>query len=186
MADADERRTLADTWKLFEADGVAMPWTETGEPFIPSRMPNFDDDRPLGFSYFRSGLFDADLSNVTLPRTFFGRSSIERVNFLNSDLHESRMCWNDFTNCDFSGADLRGCDLRASNWTNCKFIGADLREADLRCSSYSGCDFAGAHLDDASSDLPSAEEWGLLDSLSDSQIDSMVWHQEPGDEPGGG
>ena len=186
MADSEHRRSVAETWKLFEADGMSMPRTAVGDPFIPENMPSYDDEAPLGFSYFRSGLFDADLSNVSLPRTFFGRLDVARVTFWNSDLRQSRMCWNDFTDCDFSGADLSGCDLRASNWNNCKFIGADLRGADLRCSSYSDCNFAGADLEGAVSDWPSAQEHGLVDLLEEQQIDSMVWYAEPGEEPGGG
>jgi BTB/POZ domain-containing protein KCTD9 len=76
-------------------------------PPMPERLPQYDDSEPLGFSIFRTLLDDAlDLSDLTLPRTFFGRSQIDRVSFRNSDLHESNLCWNDFNGTDFSGADL--------------------------------------------------------------------------------
>ena len=58
-------------------------------PPMPERLPQYDDSEPLGFSIFRTLLDDAlDLSDLTLPRTFFGRSQIDRVSFRNSDLHE--------------------------------------------------------------------------------------------------
>jgi uncharacterized protein YjbI with pentapeptide repeats len=108
-------------------------------------MPSHYDEE-LGFSYFRYRLEDADNSNLTLPRTFFGRSWFARVNFANTDLSESRVCWNEFDQCDFSGADLSGCDMRASNFKRCKFAGAALRKADLRRSWFESCDFTGADL----------------------------------------
>ncbi len=84
MTTPTERRTIQDTWALLDADGLRMPRDATGAPFIPAGMPNHDNEEPLGLSYFRSGLIDADLHALTLPRTFFGRSSFERVNFRNS------------------------------------------------------------------------------------------------------
>jgi uncharacterized protein YjbI with pentapeptide repeats len=91
-----------------------------------------------------------------------------------------------FVSCDFSNADLAGCDLRASNYTDCNFSGAILTRADLRCSSYNDCDITGAVMVDAVSDRPSAEDRGLLESLTDAQRASMQWLEEPGEEPGGG
>ena len=137
------RRSLEDTWRVFEAEGAKLPRRPDGRPFVPDVMPNYDDEERLGFSYFRSGLEDEDLGNLTLPRTFFGRSGFIRVNFTNTDLSESRMCWNDFDDCDFSGANLSGYDMRASLFT-CKFAGAVLRGADLRRSTFQECDFTGA------------------------------------------
>ena len=180
------RRSLEETWLLLENDGLEMPRNDDGNPFIPLKMPSHDDPEPLGFSYFRNGLEAADLSNLCLPRSFLGRSSFEGVNFQNTDLSESRLCWNDFNRCDFSNADLTACELRASNYASCKFVGTILNRADLRCSSYNDCDFAGAVLVDAVSDWPSAESQGLFECLTESQRVSMQWHEQPGEEPGGG
>lgn len=180
------RRSLEETWQFLQKNGLKMPCKSDGTPFVPLKMPSYDDPERLGFSYFRNGLEAADLSNLSLPRTFFGRSSFEGVSFHNSDLSESRMCWNDFVGCDFSNADLSGCDLRASNYTDCNFTGAILTRADLRCSSFEDCDFSGAIMMEAISDWPSAQDQGLLDCLTEAQRAPMHWHEEPGEEPGGG
>lgn len=63
-----------------------------------------------------------------------------------------------------------------------------MARADLRCSFYEECNFENAVMVDAISDSSSAQdqERGLLESLSDTQRESMDWHEEPGEEPGGG
>src|SRR5262249_42883491 len=147
------------------------------------RMPSHDDEE-LGFSYFRYRLEDADNSNLTLPRTFFGRSGFNQVSFANSDLSESRMCWNDFDECDFSGADLSGCDMRASNFKDCKFVGAILRGADLRRSTFDGCDFAEADLAGAVAADENSE--GSVDEyVSEKQMAVMVFVDDGPEPPGG-
>ena len=147
-------------------------------------MPNYDDAEP-GFSLFRTNVEDADLSSLTLPRTFFGRSSLLRVRFANTDLSESRMCWNDFEECDFSGADLSGCDMRASSFEGCKFVGTILRGADLRRSSFDDCDFTGAELTGAVAEVEDAIGC-VEDYLTDGQRSVMVGASDPGPEPPGG
>src|SRR4051794_39512339 len=148
-------------------------------------MPSVYDEEPLGFSYFRSGLEDADRSHLTMPRTLFSRSWLVRTSFAGTDLSESCMCWNDFDECDSSGADLSGCDMRASHFRGCKFAGAVLGGADLRRSSFGDCDFAGADLSGAVADRAGAGEY-LAGKLTAEQSASMVWHDEPGEEPAGG
>ena len=96
----------------------------------PDRRPRFDDDA-LGIQFFRTRVADEDLSNLTLPGTFFGRSAIVRTSFRDSDLQRSTMCWNDFVEVDFRGASLVECDLRASSFEACDFDGADMRGAIL-------------------------------------------------------
>jgi uncharacterized protein YjbI with pentapeptide repeats len=90
-------------------------------PVAPVRMPRYDDEEPLGVSFFRTEVIDADLSGLTLPRTFFGRSEIARTSFRDTDLSESSLCWNDFVAVDFSDASLAGADLRASVFEDCRF-----------------------------------------------------------------
>src|SRR5262249_46125139 len=126
-----------------EAQGEQMPRLPSGQPFVPPAMPNYDDEE-LGYSFFRMGVADADYNNLTLPRTFFGRSLLARASFTHHDLSESRICWNDFEGCDFTGADLSGCDMRSSNFKGCKFVGTVLRGADFRRASFEDCDFTGA------------------------------------------
>ena len=44
---------------------------------IPTRRPQYDDDE-RGIEFFRTGLADVDLSGLTIPGVFFGRSEIAR------------------------------------------------------------------------------------------------------------
>jgi len=177
------RKSLEDTWRYLEAEGEETPRRPDGSPFVHDRMPNHDDEE-LGFSYFRYRLEDADNSNLTLPRTFFGRSWFARVSFANSDLSESRMCWNEFDACDFSGADLSGCDMRASDFKGCKFVGAVLRVADLRRSSFDDCDFTGAELASAVAE-DEGYEGCVHESLSPDQQAVVVLMDEGPVPPGG-
>jgi uncharacterized protein YjbI with pentapeptide repeats len=162
-----------------------MPRHPDGRPVLPDRMPSFDDEAPLGHSYFKSGLEDADCSNLTMPRTFFGRSWFIRVRFAGTDLSESRMCWNDFDDCDFTGGDLSGCDMRASIFRRCMFAGAVLRGADLRRSTFDGCEFTGADLSGVVAEGTGSRA-RLRDILSDDQRAAMSWTEDGGPEPPGG
>ncbi len=117
-------------------------------PPMPDHVPQPEDDEPLGLSFFRTFLGeDADLSNLTLPRTFFGRSEISDVSFRNTDLTESNLRWNDFINVDFTDAVLAKCDFRASLYNNVKFVRTDLRGADMRRADYEDCTFDSAAMD---------------------------------------
>jgi hypothetical protein len=40
-----------------------MPRYPDGKPFVPASMPAYDDEE-LGFSFFRSGLEDGELSGI--------------------------------------------------------------------------------------------------------------------------
>jgi uncharacterized protein YjbI with pentapeptide repeats len=178
------RKSVDETWRYLEAQGDTMPRSSDGRPFVPPAMPSCDDEE-LGYSFFRSGADDADLSNLSLPRTYFGRSLLRRVSFANTDLCESRMCWNDFEACDFSGADLSGCDMRASSFKGCKFAGAVLRGADLRRSWFEDCNFAGAEL--AGAVAEDADFQGCVqDYLTDEQQAVISWSEGEGPEPPGG
>jgi uncharacterized protein YjbI with pentapeptide repeats len=176
-----QRRSLEETWRHL---GDTMPRDELGQPFVPPAMPNYDD-RVLGFSFFRHIVEGGDLSNMTLPRTYFGRSGLERVSFQNTDLSESRMCWNDFTGCDFSSADLSGCDMRASLFRDCRFDGTNLRGADLRRSSFEGCSFVGADMAGAVADDYETMDY-LFDKLTEAQRATMSVPADPGPQPPGG
>jgi hypothetical protein len=177
-----QRRSVEETWQFLESEGDVMPRTKAGKPFILPRMPTYDDRKP-GFSFFRTCLNIWDMGNLSLPRTFFGRSSFEEVSFRNTDLTQSCMCWNDFTSCDFRGADLSGCDMRASVFEDCNFAGAILCGADLRRSSFSGCDFTKADLTGAIGDK---DEMILPRKIAAKQKRSMIWHEDAGPEPPGG
>jgi len=163
-----------------------MPRDESGQPYIQPRMPHPKDNGPLGFHFFKQTVRDADFRNLTLPRTFFGRSLLERVDFTGIDLRQSWMCWNDFIDCDFSEADLSGCQMRASVFTRCKFVAADLRRADLRQSSFEGCDLTLARMNGTKADYVYADDFGLSERLSDKQEKVMKWSDDPGPQPAGG
>lgn len=62
---------------------------------------------------------EGDHSGLTLPRAYFGRSDINNASLFNTDLHESNLCWNDFTDVDFGESDLSQSDLRASVFEMC-------------------------------------------------------------------
>jgi len=152
-------------------------------PPMPERLPQYDDIEPLGVSMFRTLLDDnLDLSDLTLPRTFFGRSQIDRVLFRNSDLHESNLCWNDFNGTDFTGADLVGSDMRASLFHDVLFVATNLDGADLRQSSFTACRFGEA----AMKGTILERQQGATMRLSEAQRQTIGWRDECGPEPGGG
>jgi BTB/POZ domain-containing protein KCTD9 len=149
-------------------------------PPIPNRLPRHDDD-DVGVSFFRTSV-QGDLSDLTLPRTFFGRSEISDARFRNADLHESNFCWNDFVDVDFSDSVLSGSDLRASQFERVSFIGANLGSADLRHSTFTQCKFDRASM--AGTILTKRQGEGL--SLSPAQISAINWVEDEGEEPEGG
>lgn len=157
-------------------------WGDEARPVLPERIPRFDDEGPLGVTFFKTRVNDVHLTNLTLPRTFFGRSGIDRTNFENSDLSESTLCWNDFTDVSFRKTDLRESDLRASIFERVDFTEADLRSCDLRHSSFLSCTFQGTLLDNAKL---TRDQVGKL-SLSNEQVRSISIQDDPGEEPLGG
>jgi len=152
-------------------------------PRIPKRLPRHDDEAPLGFSVFRTRLADTlDLSNLSLPRSFFGRSEINRVSFRNTDLHESNLCWNDFLGTDFTDADLARSDMRSSLFQQVVFVNTNLDGADLRRSSFIDCNFDGATMRGATL---TREQCPTM-HLSEAQRLAVDWHEDSGPEPDGG
>lgn len=169
--DASCQRLL--TLGLIDGDAV---------PTLPARMPRYDDEEPLGVNFFRMVVERADLSGLTLPRTFVGRSELNAVSFENADLSESNLCWNDFIDVSFTRADLSRADMRASNWTRVSFKDADLSGADLRRSVFDACDFTGAQMQGA----VLADTLELSSVLSAEQLAAIAWADEEGLEPDGG
>ena len=156
-----------------------------------SRPPRHDDDE-LGPSIFRLLVEDVDLSNLTVPGLFIGRSDLRRISFRGSDLHFAALNWSDVAECDFSGADLSGSDLRACRFVRCQFRGTDLTRADLRGSTFEGCAFEDAAMQGAILRRRPAL-LGLLRlgsdqeslPLSPAQRAAISWSADE-DEPGGG
>ena len=109
------------------------------------------------------------------------RSEIRGTSFKNTDLSESRLCWNDFIDVDFAGAKLAGSDLRASVYKKVKFVGADLQKADLRRSTFQECDFTGADLRGAKLSRGAK----VLETLAPDQR-RVIDYQPEGEEPPGG
>jgi BTB/POZ domain-containing protein KCTD9 len=151
-------------------------------PSIPERMPTAYDGEPLGVRIFRELVEQADYSNLTLPRTFFGRSEINTVSFRNTDLSQSNLCWNDFIDVDFAEANLAEGDLRSSVFERVKFDGADLRGADLRHSWFGACAFDGAAMQGTI--LTHTQRAQL--TLSETQAEAVDWRVDAGPEPDGG
>lgn len=170
-------------------------------PTLPDHRPQSDDDLPFGVRFFRTwvgngkpfGLQTLDpdceesaeehhLENLTLRRTYFGRSEISRISFQNTDLSESTLCWNDFIEVDFTDAELSDSDLRASLFTRTIFAGTNLRNTDLRRSTFEECSFAGADLSGAKL----TSEQGERIRLSEQQKQAIDWQKSAGEEPPGG
>jgi uncharacterized protein YjbI with pentapeptide repeats len=148
-------------------------------PRMRDRMPRYDDGEPWGVSFFRTKVTDDSLANLTLPRTYFGRSEISRVSFRNTDFTESSLCWNDFVDVDFSATTLAQCDLRSSQFDRVKFIGADLRVADMRRSWFNACIFDDAIMDGAVLTRAQASRM----AISETQRAAIDWRDEDGPEP---
>jgi uncharacterized protein YjbI with pentapeptide repeats len=150
---------------------------------MPERMPHPDDDGTAGVRIFRTFVGDGeDMSNLTLSRSFLGRSELRKVSFRGTDFTESYLCWNDFVDVDFTDAILTSSDLRASEFTRVKFLNADLRKSDLRRSSFNGCDFSGARMDGSTLSRRQGDKL----TLSDDQRAAINWVSEDGPEPIGG
>jgi hypothetical protein len=195
------RLSYEDSCRLLQRKGHLGGGAEGVIPPLPDHRPQFDDEASLGVSFFRTwvgvgrpfGLEpsgpedDVDvaehaLDNLTLPRTFIGRSEIGPISFQNTDLSESTMCWNDFIEVNFTDADLSGADLRASNFRRVAFVRTNLRNADLRRSNFEACDFTDADMRGAKLTRKQAEQ--IL--LSDKQQQTIDWQESEGDEPPGG
>ena len=180
-----DNRSMPQTRASYE-DSVCRlqkDYLEPGSiPPMPDRVPRYDDER-LGVSFFRTFVGEHDdLSNLTLRRTFFGRSEVNDALFCNTDLTESCLCWNDFIDVDFSDAVLARSDLRASNFTRVKFVRADLRDTDLRHSSFDDCDFEGAALDRAIM----THSQGKHLKLTETQRQVIAFTNDDGPQPDGG
>jgi uncharacterized protein YjbI with pentapeptide repeats len=187
------RHSYEESCRLLQRLGFPDAGSAGVIPPIPDHRPQCDDEGPLGVSFFRSfvghdieqGDKDAShriLENLTLPRTFFGKSYIQHVSFKNTDLSESTLCWNDFNEVNFTEADLSGCDLRASIFSEVDFVRADLRNTDLRRSDFETCDFTDADMGGAKL----THEQGEQIDLSEKQRQEIDWQESDGDQPLGG
>ena len=114
--------------------------------------------------------------------SFFGRSEIKGASFRGTDLRESRLCWNDFIDVDFSETILSDADLRASLFERVSFAGTDLRFADLRRSTFTNCVFDRASM----KGTILTRRLGKTLSLSGSHLSEINWTDDDGEEPVGG
>lgn len=182
------RLSYEESCRLLQRLGYSHSGTNGEIPPMPNRRPQCDDEAPFGVSFFRTfvgqdieqGDEDAshrDLENLTLPRTYFGKSNIQRVSFKNTNLSESTLCWNDFTEVNFTNADLSGCDLRASIYEAVDFVGANLSNSDLRRSSFEACDFTDANMRGAKLTHEQLDE---ID-LSQQQRQEIDWQDSDGE-----
>lgn len=155
---------------------------------LPAKMPSVSDTE-LGLRFFRTCVSNEQFDDLTIPRTFYGRSEIKSVTFECSDLSESRMCWNDWEHCDFRGANLSGCDLRRSTFEYCYFIGTNLTGADLRGARFEKCSFSGAVMRGVKLEKQfRLSRWLRAKALklSPEQIRDINWVTIVGEEPPGG
>ncbi|HEY9713800.1 MAG TPA: pentapeptide repeat-containing protein [Chroococcales cyanobacterium] len=175
------RKSIPETWSDLQERGIPMPFDSNGNPFVPIKMPRFDDEE-LGFQFFKEFAEHLNLDNLSLPKTYVGRSELKLITFINTDLSSSSMCWNDFIACDFSDADLSNSDLRFAIFAGCKFDGAHLSGTDLRGSTFVTCSFGGATMNNATVETDNA----LRADLSEDQIKAITWAPDAGPEPDGG
>jgi uncharacterized protein YjbI with pentapeptide repeats len=173
------RRTYEESCQVLQSLGYLEPGVM---PPVPDHRPQYDDEEPLGVNFFRTLVGQGDLEDLTLPRTYFGRSEIGPVSFKNTDLSESNLCWNDFNEVDFTNADLSRSDLRASSFGHSHFVGAKLIDADMRQSAFEECDFTDAELRGAKL----TREQGDRIILTGKQRNEIDWQDSDGDEPPGG
>jgi BTB/POZ domain-containing protein KCTD9 len=153
------------------------------QPPLPDHLPQPEDEEPLGLNFYRTFVGEgADLSGLSIPRTFFGRSEISNASFRNSDLTESNLRWNDFIDVNFSEATLARADFRASAYTRVNFTQADLRGADMRYADFDECVFDGAMMDGA----VLTHKQGSRLALSNAQKAAIAWCDDDGPEPSGG
>lgn len=180
------RRTWEETCALLRVRGYLGEepfFMGPSYPRMPDRSPHPHDDDLAGIHLYKGGFAPhEDLSGLTLPRTFVGRSHVEQASFANTNLSESWLCWNNFTDVDFSLADLSRCDMRASEFERVSFVGADLSGADLRGSYFSQCDFTDARMNGAA--LARKQVSAL--TLSEVQQMAIGWTEDDGPEPDGG
>jgi BTB/POZ domain-containing protein KCTD9 len=160
-----------------------LEYSEAGAvPPIPDRRPRFNDEGLFGVRFFRTFRENGKLENLTLPRTYIGKSEFQTVSFANTDLNESVLCWNDFNEVNFADADLSECDLRTSIFRENSFVRANLRNADLRRSRFKDCDFTNADMQGAKLTRMQGEQI----HLSDKQQQVIDWQDSDGEEPPGG
>jgi BTB/POZ domain-containing protein KCTD9 len=174
-----ERLSYEESCRLLQERGFL---DQGSIPPLPAQMPSPGDDGPLGVSFFRTGVWEDALDNLTLPRTFFGRSEVSEISFRNTDLSESWLCWNDFIEVDFTEANLSRCDLRASLFQEVKFVRTDLSGTDLCQSEFTDCDFTEANMQKTRLTRGQGDEL----RLSDVQRREIDWQEEEGEEPAGG
>lgn len=155
--------------------------SEDEQPAMARNMPSPDDADPRGLSFFRTHV-TGDLSGLSIPRTYFCRSTLGECSFVGTDLSESFLCWNDIVDTDFSSAHLRHADLRSSVFTRVRFSGADLSGADLRHATFADCDFTGAVMSGAK--VARSQSAGL--AISPEQKKQIAWCFLSGAKPPGG
>ena len=173
-----QRLSYEESWRALQRDQII----DEGEiPALPERSPRYDDE-VLGVNFFRTALAEAKLENLTLPRTYFGRSEIRATSFQNTDLSESTANWNDLIDVSFKLANLSHCDLRACLLERVSFVEATLTEVDFRGCGFKGCDFSGADLTGAKL----TKKAGAALRLTPDQQAVIDWQSEDGDEPDGG
>jgi BTB/POZ domain-containing protein KCTD9 len=196
-AERASRLSYEDSCRFLQRHNYLGGETAGAIPPMPEHRPQFDDGEPLGVGFYRTWIglgrrevypigwvevTELALENLTLPRTFFGRSEVGPISFRNTDLSESTLCWNDFIEVDFTDADLSESDLRASIFTRVTFVRTNLRNADLRGSDFEACDFADAEM----VGVKLTRKQGKRIHLSDEQSKVVEWHDSDGEEPPGG
>jgi len=173
MSNKPPRKSFDESCQILRDLGFIKP---DEQPVIPPCQPKYEDEEPLGVSFFRWIIEDMILADLTLPRTYFGKSEFINCAFRNCDLNDSNLIWNDFKQIDFSHSNLSNSDMRGSVFDSCSFVKADLTSADLRQSSFNGCKFTGARMKGAKVE----DYWQDQLPWTKQQMSDIDWQDDPG------
>ncbi|SFS21742.1 Pentapeptide repeat-containing protein [Granulicella pectinivorans] len=175
---APHRLTYEESCRFLQSKHL---FREGDIPPLLDRPPRYDDE-VLGVDLFRWNIQDSKLENLTLPRTYIGRSEFSQCSFAGTDLNESVANWNDFLDVSFVGTNLTSFDMRACNHQRSDFTRAILRNADLRLCNFEDCRFDDADM--AGAKLTREAAATLL--FSEAQRNVIDWQADDGPEPDGG
>lgn len=150
-----------------------------------ARRPHHDDEAPLGLSFFRTEIRAVRLEHLTIPRPYFGRSTLHHVAIVECVLSESTINWCDLDSVDLRRTDLTSSDLRACAVVRTSIRNSDLRNPDLTLPSLKACDFTGARMDGVKL-TKTSKRWKWTSLLTAQQRRVIEWQTQDGRAPGGG
>ena len=150
-------------------------------PPLPDHRPRYDDEGPLGVNFFRTSVRDGDIENMTLPRTFFGRSDIGPLSFKTRIVRIYAVLER------FQQGGLHGCQSLQKRPPCLAVLQGAFRQnrspkCRLRQLTFAECDFTDAEMRGARL----THRQGRVIVLSTQQREAIDWQESDGSPPGGG